>query len=64
MGSYIYYIYYKYKKEPFLSNFCVDTNEKGYGMILAGIYMALIEIQNSFINVIINSNNENSKNYA
>ena len=33
-------------------------------MILAGIYMKLIEIQNSFINKIINSNNENSKNYS
>jgi hypothetical protein len=33
-------------------------------MILAGIYMKLIEIQNSFINKIINSTNENSKNYS
>ena len=52
------------RSESYLSNFCVDTNEVNYGMIIAGIYQKMIEIQNSFINIIINSSNERLKNYA
>ena len=52
------------ENEPFLSNFCIDTHEINYGMVIASIYMTLIEIQNSFINTIINSGNKNIKNYS
>ena len=52
------------EKESYLSNFCVDIHENNYGMVLAGIYRKMIDLQNYFINTIINSTNDNLKNYA
>ena len=52
------------ENEPYLSNFCVDTNEVGYGMVLACIYKTMIEVQNSFIDNINKSSNEQLKYYA
>ena len=51
--------YFKYlKKNEYLANFCLDIGEFNYGMVLVSIYKKLIEYQNSFINQILNSNNE------
>ena len=38
--------------------------EVNYGMVIAAIYKFLIETQNEFFNIIINSSNENLKNYV
>ena len=48
----------------YLSNFCVDIGEFDYGMVLTGIYREMINWQNQFINVVLNSKNENHKNYS
>jgi hypothetical protein len=48
----------------YLSNFCVDIGEFDYGMVLTGIYREMINWQNQFINVVLNSKNENDKNYS
>ena len=41
-----------------ISHFFVDEGEFGHGMVLAAIYKKLIEIQNTFLNQIINSKSE------
>ena len=41
-----------------LASFCVDNKESGYGMVIASIYLKMIEWQNSFINDIIKSGNK------
>ena len=41
-----------------ISHFLVDEGEFGHGMVLAAIYKKLIEIQNTFLNQIINSKSE------
>ena len=50
--------------EPYLSNFCVDLGEFNYGYVLTGIYKEMINWQNQFINVVLNSKNNNNKNYS
>ena len=45
----------------YLSNLCVDSNEKNYGFILLAIYKEMAECQNTFINNVINSKNVNLK---
>ena len=47
----------------YLSNLCVDSRELGFGLILLAIYEKMIEWQNSFINIVVNSSNEKLKNY-
>ena len=47
-----------------LSNFCVDIGEFNYGMVLAATYKEMINWQNQFINVVLNSKNEYHKNYS
>ena len=44
--------------ENTLSNFCIDNNEFGYGMIIASIYLQMIEWQNNFIEDIKLSGNK------
>ena len=41
-----------------ISYFLVDEGEFGHGMVLAAIYKKLIELQNTFLNQIINSKSE------
>ncbi len=41
-----------------ISHFLVDEGEFGHGMVLAAIYKKLIELQNTFLNQIINSKSE------
>ena len=41
-----------------ISHFLVDDGEFGHGMVLAAIYKKLIELQNIFLNQIINSKSE------
>ena len=50
--------------EQYLSNFCVDLGEFNYGYVLTGIYREMINWQNQFINVVLNSKNLNNKNYS
>ena len=50
--------------EQYLSNFCVDIGEFNYGFVLTGIYREMISWQNEFINVVLNSNNINHKNFS
>ena len=48
----------------YLSNFCVDIGEFDYGMVLTAIYKEMINWQNQFINVVLNSKNSFHKNYS
>ena len=41
-----------------LAHFLVDEGDFGHGMVLAAIYKTLIEIQNTFLNQIINSKSD------
>ena len=50
--------------EQKISNFCVDIGEFNYGMVLAAIYKQMINWQNQFINVVLNSKNRYHKNYS
>ena len=52
------------RNNQYLSNFCVDIGEFDYGMVLTGIYREMINWQNQFINIVLNSKNENHKNYS
>ena len=47
-----------------LFNFCVDIGEFNYGIVLTAIYKKMINWQNQFINVVLNSKNINHKNYS
>ena len=51
------------KDELTLSDLCVDSGEKNYGYILLLIYQKMSIWQNSFIEFIINSKNEDLKKY-
>ena len=51
------------KKDNYLSNFCPDVGEFNYGMVIASIYLQMINWQNQFINVVLSSNNISDKNY-
>ena len=51
-------------EELFLSDLCVDSSEKNYGYILFLIYKEMIKWQNTFIDTLIESKNENIKRYA
>ena len=48
----------------YLSNFSVDIGEFDYGMVLAALYKELINWQNNFINIVLNSKNLYYKNYS
>ena len=48
----------------YLSNFCVDVGEFNYGMVLTAIYKEMINWQNEFINIVLNSKNVYYKNYT
>jgi len=49
----------EFKDDLFLSDLCPDiSEEKIYGSILLSIYKKMVEWQNSFINQVINSKNE------
>ena len=48
----------------YLSNFCIDIGEFDYGMVLAALYKELINWQNHFINIVLNSKNLYYKNYS
>ena len=50
--------------EQNLSNFCVDIGEFNYGMVLAALYKEMINWQNQFINIVLNSKNNYHKNYT
>ena len=50
--------------DQYLSNFCVDIGEFNYGMVLAALYKEMINWQNQFINVVLNSKNKYHKNYS
>ena len=56
-------LYYDLKDNLYLSNLCVDSGEMGFGLVLLAMYKEMINWQNSFINMIINSPNEYLKNY-
>ena len=47
----------------FLSDLCVDSGELGFGLVLLGMYEEMANWQNSFINTVINSSNENLNYY-
>ena len=46
-----------------LNDLCVDSGEKGFGLVLLGIYKEFSKWQNSFINEVINSDNVQLNNY-
>ena len=52
------------ENNQYLFNFCVDIGEFNYGIVLAAIYREMINWQNQFINVVLNSKNVNHKNYS
>ena len=55
--------YYEINKDLVINDLCVDSGEKGYGYILLLIYKTMIKWQNSFINLVINSKNNNLQFY-
>ena len=52
------------RNEQILSNFCVDIGEFNYGMVLASLYKEMINWQNQFINIVLNSKNKYHNNYS
>ena len=52
------------RNEQILSNFCVDIREFNYGMVLASLYKEMINWQNQFINIVLNSKNKYHNNYS
>ena len=56
-------LYLDLENNLYLSNLCVDSGEMGFGLVLFAMYKEMINWQNSFINIVINSPNENLKNY-
>jgi hypothetical protein len=55
--------YLDLKDNLYLSNLCVDSGEIGFGYVLLAMYKEMINWQNLFINMVINSPNEYLKNY-
>ena len=51
------------KDNLYLNNLCVDSGELGFGLVLLAIYEEMSQWQNSFIDSVINSPNENLKDY-
>ena len=56
-------LYFDLEDNLYLSNLCVDSGEMGFGLVLLAMYKEMINWQNSFINMVINSPNEYLKNY-
>ena len=47
----------------YLSNLCVDSGELGFGLVLLAMYEEMAKWQNSFIDTVVESSNENLKYY-